>query len=103
MRIFATVPGYLFGRVPVGNTGGVNVSAIKPMPIPSDLQTYFSGCSVKYEMRKRVLIFVFAVAVAAAIGVVFIFASQHPNRFGRQANLFTHRFKLSKRNDYCIF
>lgn len=26
--------------VPVGNTGGANVSAIKPMPIPADLKPY---------------------------------------------------------------
>jgi hypothetical protein len=24
--------------VPVGNTGGANVSAMRPMPVPSDLQ-----------------------------------------------------------------
>jgi hypothetical protein len=30
----------LFSRlwVPVGNTGGANVSAVKPMPVPPDLQ-----------------------------------------------------------------
>jgi hypothetical protein len=30
----------LFSRlwVPVGNTGGANVSAARPMPVPSDLQ-----------------------------------------------------------------
>jgi len=35
-RMFAAL---LFSRlwVPVGNTGGANVSAFKPMPIPSDL------------------------------------------------------------------
>lgn len=26
--------------VPVGNTGGANVSAIKPMPVPADLKHY---------------------------------------------------------------
>jgi hypothetical protein len=36
-RILAAV---LFSRlwVPVGNTGGSNVSAMRPMPVPSDLQ-----------------------------------------------------------------
>lgn len=38
LRLVATLPGYVFGWVPVGNTGGANVSAIKPMPIPADLQ-----------------------------------------------------------------
>ena len=36
-RIVASI---LFSRiwVPIGNTGGANVSAIKPMPIPEDLK-----------------------------------------------------------------
>lgn len=33
--------GSLVGAVPIGNTGRANVSAIKPMPIPSDLARYF--------------------------------------------------------------
>lgn len=33
--------GSLIGIVPIGNTGGSNVSAIKPMPIPDDLARYF--------------------------------------------------------------
>ena len=33
--------GSLIGVVPVGNTGGSNVNAIKPMPIPPDLARYF--------------------------------------------------------------
>jgi hypothetical protein len=37
IRILAAA---LFSRlwVPVGNTGGANVSAMRPMPVPSDLQ-----------------------------------------------------------------
>jgi hypothetical protein len=27
------------GLVPEGNTGGANVSALKPMPVPQDLST----------------------------------------------------------------
>jgi hypothetical protein len=27
-----------FGLVPTGNTGGSNVSPIKPMPVPADLR-----------------------------------------------------------------
>ena len=30
--------GHLTGRLPAGNTGGSNVSAFQPMPIPADLQ-----------------------------------------------------------------
>jgi hypothetical protein len=40
LRIIGSV-GSLIGRVPIGNTGGANVSAIKPMPIPPDLAHYF--------------------------------------------------------------
>ena len=36
-RILAVFPGYLFGWVPAGNTGGANVSAVRPMPLPADL------------------------------------------------------------------
>lgn len=40
LRIFAVVPGFLFFWVPVGNTGGANVSAIKPMSVPKELESY---------------------------------------------------------------
>jgi hypothetical protein len=29
---------FFVGRIPVGNTGGADVPALKPMPIPEDLQ-----------------------------------------------------------------
>ncbi len=32
--------GSLIGKYPLGNTGGANVSAFKPMPIPEDLKPY---------------------------------------------------------------
>lgn len=38
-RLVLAVPGSVSGRYPVGNTGGANVSAFRPMPIPEDLQT----------------------------------------------------------------
>lgn len=56
VRIVATVPGYLFGWIPIGNTGGANVSALKPMPIPSDLAEHFVGYSVWHGVRFRVFI-----------------------------------------------
>lgn len=37
LRIIGSV-GSLINWIPVGNTGRANVSAIKPMPIPHDLQ-----------------------------------------------------------------
>ena len=38
VRLVVAAPGTWTGRYPVGNTGGANVSALKPMPIPDDLQ-----------------------------------------------------------------
>jgi hypothetical protein len=37
-RLLVAGPGSLTGRYPVGNTGGANVSAFKPMAIPEDLR-----------------------------------------------------------------
>lgn len=37
-RLFLTPLGHLTGRLPIGNTGGANVSAFAPMPIPGELQ-----------------------------------------------------------------
>ena len=34
--------GSIVGVVPIGNTGGANVSPTKPMPIPDDLIQYFN-------------------------------------------------------------
>ncbi|MBQ4879936.1 DUF3703 domain-containing protein [Pseudoalteromonas luteoviolacea] len=41
LRVFAAI---IFSRlwVPKGNTGGANVSAFKPMPIPNDLKVFFN-------------------------------------------------------------
>ena len=40
IRIVGSV-GSLFGKVPIGNTGGVNVGILEQMPIPPDLLEYF--------------------------------------------------------------
>jgi hypothetical protein len=37
VRLVVAAPGTWTGRYPVGNTGGANVSAVKPMSIPDDL------------------------------------------------------------------
>lgn len=36
-RLLAAAPGSISGRYPLGNTGGADVSAFAPMPIPDDL------------------------------------------------------------------
>lgn len=37
IRILAAATKTAFGWIPVGNTGGANVSPVKPMPLPADL------------------------------------------------------------------
>lgn len=56
MRLAAVVPGYVFGWVPKGNTGGANVSALKPMPIPPDLAPLLSDFSVWRDVVLRLVI-----------------------------------------------
>lgn len=41
LRIIGSA-GSLIGFVPLGNTGGSNVSPVKPMPIPDDLAHFFN-------------------------------------------------------------
>jgi hypothetical protein len=38
VRMLVAAPGSWTGRYPVGNTGGADVRALQPMPIPEDLQ-----------------------------------------------------------------
>jgi hypothetical protein len=45
VRLVVAAPGTWTGKYPVGNTGGANVSAVKPMPIPDDLQVYLKEVS----------------------------------------------------------
>ncbi|WP_460531574.1 DUF3703 domain-containing protein [Chitinimonas naiadis] len=42
-RLLLTPLGHLSGRLPIGNTGGANVSAFAAMPIPADLQAILHG------------------------------------------------------------
>jgi hypothetical protein len=37
-RIIVAAPGSITGKYPAGNTGGADVSAFAPMPIPDDLR-----------------------------------------------------------------
>jgi uncharacterized protein DUF3703 len=38
VRVVVAAPGSWTGRYPVGNTGGANVSALRPMPIPDEFR-----------------------------------------------------------------
>jgi len=42
-RLLVAGPGSASGRYPLGNTGGADVSAVEPMPIPADLQAILDG------------------------------------------------------------
>ena len=61
LRLIAVTPGYVFGWVPKGNTGGADVSALKPMPIPSDLAPFLKDHSVWRDVGVR-----FTLAILAA-------------------------------------
>jgi hypothetical protein len=39
VRLLLAGPGSLTGRYPLGNTGGADVSAFRPMPVPEDLRS----------------------------------------------------------------
>ena len=43
LRLAVAAPATWAGRYPVGNTGGANVRATEPMPIPEDLQAVLNG------------------------------------------------------------
>lgn len=72
LRLVATVPGHLFGWVPLGNTGGADVSALRPMPIPVDLQPHFAGFSLGRQIRRQALI----LAGIALLGMLAVVAAR---------------------------
>jgi hypothetical protein len=43
VRLMVAAPGTWTGRYPIGNTGGADVSAVRPMSIPDDLQVVLAG------------------------------------------------------------
>jgi len=47
LRLLVAAPGTWTGRYPVGNTGGANVSALLPMPIPDDLQAILGAAQTE--------------------------------------------------------
>lgn len=53
LRIIAVVPGYIFGWVPKGNTGGADVSAIKPMKVPPELEGLLADYNVWRDVVTR--------------------------------------------------
>jgi hypothetical protein len=45
VRIIGAATKTIFGLVPVGNTGGSNVSPFKRMPIPTDIKRILDSAS----------------------------------------------------------
>lgn len=66
MRLIAVVPGYLLGWVPKGNSGGANISAIKPMPAPDDLAPLIAGYNVWNDVAKRCLLWLLVLGALTA-------------------------------------
>src|SRR5437763_17177897 len=50
IRLVVAAPGSLTDRYPVGNTGGADVSALQPMPIPDDLKALLESTSATKEV-----------------------------------------------------
>jgi hypothetical protein len=48
-RLIVAAPGSFTGRYPIGNTGGANVSAFAPMPIPEDLQPLLTASGSAFD------------------------------------------------------
>lgn len=53
LRLFASFIGAAFAWVPLGNTGGANVSPLHPMPLPPEFLPLFAGYDGKRAMRRR--------------------------------------------------
>ena len=51
VRLMLAAPGSLSGRYPIGNTGGADVSAFKPMAVPDDLRALLEGSEPEEEVR----------------------------------------------------
>lgn len=53
VRLIGAAPFHIVGWVPIGNTGGADVSPTLPMPIPSDFRAFFEGCSLRKGLVVR--------------------------------------------------
>jgi hypothetical protein len=63
LRLVATLPGAPFGWVPAGNTGGANVSALRPMPMPPEFAHHVAHVSMARTGLVRL-------AILALLGVL---------------------------------
>lgn len=68
VRLIGAGPFHLAGWVPVGNTGGADVPATRPMPIPPDLQAYLEDHSLRNGLILRGVL----IAVLVATYLLFM-------------------------------
>jgi metal-dependent hydrolase (beta-lactamase superfamily II) len=69
LRLTATLPGALIGWVPAGNTGGADVSALRPMPMPPEFAVHFAGASMARTVIIR-LVLIALLVLAAGVGAI---------------------------------
>lgn len=55
LRLLAVLPGFVSGWVPLGNTGGANVSAIKPMSLPDEVKVLLPANPIRRDISIRLL------------------------------------------------
>lgn len=55
-RMVAVLPGYISGWIPVGNSGGSDVFALKKLPIPDEFAELLAGPTIRGDMMRRVWI-----------------------------------------------
>lgn len=66
VRLLAVLVGYASGWVPKGNTGGANVSAVRPMPPPPDLAPLIADYNVGREIALRAAVLICALMLISA-------------------------------------
>ncbi|TXH98240.1 MAG: DUF3703 domain-containing protein [Rheinheimera sp.] len=71
LRLLAVLPAYLLGWVPLGNTGGANVPALRPMPIPAEFRPLFPRYPVLRDMALRLVLGLSLVGVSLVFAPVF--------------------------------
>jgi hypothetical protein len=63
LRLIGAAPFHIAGWIPVGNTGGADVSPTMPMPIPVEFQPYFADYPLKMGLILRgIVLALFAAA-----------------------------------------
>jgi len=61
-RLLAVFIGFVSGWLPIGNTGGTNVSALKPMPVAAEYQPLLQRYSLTKDIGIRLLLAIMALA-----------------------------------------